>query len=214
MNTLIVTGTDTGIGKTVVSAGLVAALGATYWKPVQAGLEEETDSAFVARVSGQEVLPEAYRLKQPASPHLSAEAENIAVDPAKLSLPKVPTPLIVEGAGGVLVPLNRQMLYLDMFARWQAPLVLCARTALGTINHSLLSLRALRGAGVLVAGVVFVGDAEVEVEDTICSFGAVKHLGRLPILPELTAQILQETVTARLDLDSIRHAMGVSECET
>ncbi|MQY43654.1 ATP-dependent dethiobiotin synthetase BioD [Epibacterium sp. SM1969] len=214
MNTLVVTGTDTGIGKTVVSAGLTAALGATYWKPVQAGLDDETDSAFVARLSGQLVLPEAYRLKLPASPHISAAADGIEIDSARLFLPKTQTPLIVEGAGGVLVPLNRQMLYLDMFARWQAPVVLCARTALGTINHSLLSLRALRGAGVVVAGVIFVGDAEPEVEDTICSFGAATHLGRLRILPDLTAAALRDAVADNLELDVIRQAMGASTCES
>ncbi len=214
MNTLVVTGTDTGIGKTVVSAGLAAALGAAYWKPVQAGLDDETDSDFVARLSGQEVLPESYRLKQPASPHISAAADGIEIDSARILLPKTQTPLIVEGAGGVLVPLNRQMLYLDMFARWQAPVVLCARTALGTINHSLLSLRALRGAGVVVAGVIFVGDAEPEVEDTICSFGAATHLGRLPILPDLTAASLRDAVANNLELDVIRQAMGASTCES
>ncbi len=214
MNTLVVTGTDTGIGKTVVSAGLAAALGATYWKPVQAGLDDETDSAFVARLSGQAVLPEAYRLKLPASPHISAAADGTEIDSARLLLPKVQTPLIVEGAGGVLVPLNRQMLYLDMFARWQAPVVLCARTALGTINHSLLSLRVLRGAGVVVVGMIFVGDAEPEVEDTICSFGAATHLGRLPILPDLTAAALRDAVVENLELDVIRQAMGASTCKS
>lgn len=118
MTSIIVTGTDTGIGKTVFSAGLTAALGATYWKPVQSGLEEETDTEIVARLSGRPVLPEAYRLQIPASPHLSAEAEGAEID-TLLDIPEVDGPLVVEGAGGLMVPLNRQVTYLDVFARWQ-----------------------------------------------------------------------------------------------
>ena len=106
MTAVIVTGTDTGVGKTVFSAGLTAALGARYWKPVQSGLEEETDSQIVARLSGQPVLPEAYLLDLPASPHLSAEAEGVEIDLDRLSLPQTDGPLVVEGAGGVMVPLT------------------------------------------------------------------------------------------------------------
>lgn len=210
MSSLIITGTDTGIGKTIVSAGLTRALGATYWKPVQSGLEDETDSEIVARLSGQPVLPEAYRLALPASPHLSAEAEHVEIDPARLSLPDGEGPFVVEGAGGLLVPLNRHMLYIDLFARWQAPVVLCARTMLGTINHSLLSLRALRDARVPVVGIVFVGDPAPDEEATICDFGAVAHLGRLPVLETITPDTLAAAVTSGLDLDRIRQRMEVA----
>jgi len=98
-NTIVVTGTDTGIGKTIFSAGLVQALGASYWKPVQAGLEEETDSEVVARLSGCATLPETYRLRMPASPHLAAEAEQIEISAAQLSIPDVDGTLVIEGAG-------------------------------------------------------------------------------------------------------------------
>lgn len=207
MTSLIIAGTDTGIGKTVVSAGLTQALDATYWKPVQAGIEEETDTECVARLSGQPVLPEAYRLKMPASPHLAAEAEGITIDPSQLTLPKGDGPFVVEGAGGLLVPVNRETLYLDLFSKWGAPLVLCARTALGTINHSLLSLRALRNAGVPVVGIAFVGDAAPEVETTICQFGDVAHLGRLPIMDDLTPDVLKTTVADALAIGTIRKAL-------
>ncbi len=207
MTSLIVAGTDTGIGKTVVSAGLTHALGATYWKPVQAGIEEETDTECVARLSGRPVLPEAYRLKMPASPHLAAEAEGITIDPSQLTLPTGDGPFVVEGAGGLLVPINRETLYLDLFAKWRAPLVLCARTVLGTINHSLLSLRALRAADVPVVGIVFVGDAEPEVEETICQFGDVAYLGRLPMMDKLAPETLKQTVAAGLDVARIRKAL-------
>ncbi len=207
MTTVVVTGTDTGIGKTIFSAGLVQALGARYWKPVQSGLEEETDSQIVARLSQGEILPEGYLLQLPASPHLSAEAEDVVIDPAKLALPQVDGPLVVEGAGGLMVPLNREVLYLDLFAQWQAPVILCARTQLGTINHTLLSLKALRAAGCAVVGVAFIGEAEPEVEETICQFGKVAHLGRLPMITELDSASLARAFAANINLDLIREAL-------
>ena len=208
MTALVVTGTDTGIGQTVFSAGLVQALGAQYWKPVQSGLEEETDSQIVARLSGVTPLPEGYLLQLPASPHLSAEAEGVEIDPNTLPLPKVQGPLVVEGAGGLLVPLNRETLYLDLFARWGAPVILCARTQLGTINHTLLSLKALRDAGCDAVGVAFIGDAEPEVEASICQFGAAAHLGRLPMIADLGAQpeLLAEVFAKQINLELIRAA--------
>ncbi len=144
---IVITGTDTGIGKTVFSAALTGALNAFYWKPIQSGLEEETDTQAVLRLSGipsAHVLPELYRLNTPASPHLAAEIDGVVIDLAKLVLPVVSGALVVEGAGGLMVPLTRETTYIDQMARWGAPVVLCARTALGTINHTLLSIEALR----------------------------------------------------------------------
>lgn len=200
MTAFIVTGTDTGIGKTVFSAGLTARLGATYWKPVQSGLEEETDSQIVARLSGQPVLPEAFRLKLPASPHIAAAAEGRVIDDATLILPPE-RPLVVEGAGGLMVPLNDHATFLDVFARWQLPVILCARTALGTINHSLLSLAALRAAGVPVHGVAFIGPEAPEVEATICRMGRTRRLGRLPVLQSLKPGSLRAAFDACFPAD-------------
>src|ERR1700709_2356334 len=113
MNTrIVVTGTDTGIGKTVFAAGLAGRLDGVYWKPIQAGVEEETDSATVLRLSGlapERILPEAYRLRTPASPHLAAERDGTAIDPDRLALPATDRPLVAEGAGGLRVPLTRQV---------------------------------------------------------------------------------------------------------
>ena len=198
MSAIVVAGTDTEIGKTVFSAGLVQALGATYWKPVQSGREEETDSQIVGRLSARPVLPEGYLLQLPASPHLSAEAEGVEIDSATLDLPDVKGPLVAEGAGGLMVPLNRQELYLDLIARWRAPVILCARTKLGTINHTLLSLKALRDAGCPVVGVTFIGNAQPEVEQTICQFGGVSHLGRLPVIDGLGRAVSGGTGCAAL----------------
>lgn len=198
MTAFVVAGTDTGIGKTVFAAGLTGMLGATYWKPVQSGLEEETDSQTVARLSGRPVLPEAYRLALPASPHISAAAEGVVIDPARLAPPPV-RPLVIEGAGGLMVPLNDDRLYLDVIAGWGLPVVLCARTALGTINHSLLSLAALRQAGAIVHGIAFIGDAVPDVEATICRMGKVRRLGRLPRLAGLTPQALKAAFAGAFD---------------
>lgn len=206
MSTVIVTGTDTGIGKTVFSAGLTRALGATYWKPVQSGLEEATDSETVAHLSGCPVLPEAYRLQLAASPHLSAEAEGIEIDIVRLTPPPVEGPLVIEGAGGLMVPLTRQHLFLDVIAGWKAPVVLVARTSLGAINHSLLSLTALRAMGCTVAGVAFVGEDMPDTRRTITEMGQTRDLGRLPFLSDLTPHSLASAFAA-IDLAAIRETL-------
>ncbi|BAM91160.1 dithiobiotin synthetase [Bradyrhizobium oligotrophicum S58] len=198
---IVVTGTDTGIGKTVFAAGLTALLGACYWKPVQAGLTEETDACRVQRLaelSDDRVIPEAYRLAEPASPHRAARLAGISIDPVGLHPPEAGgRPVVIEGAGGVMVPLDSDTLFLDVFARWQCPVVLCARTSLGTINHSLLSLAALRSRGIDIIGIAFIGEANADNEDTICRLGAVGRLGRLPWLSPLDAPSLQHAFAAQ-----------------
>jgi dethiobiotin synthetase len=191
---IVVTGTDTGIGKTVFAAGLAGTLDGVYWKPIQAGVEEETDRATVLRLSGlspERILPETYRLRTPVSPHLAAERDGIVIDPEALVLPDTDRPLVVEGAGGLMVPLNRKLTYIDLMARWNARVVLCARTTLGTINHSLLSVEALRTRGIAIAGIVFIGDENQESERIIAALGQVRHLGRLPYLDPLTGPSLR-----------------------
>lgn len=191
---IIVTGTDTGVGKTVFAAALAGALGAVYWKPIQAGLQEETDRQAVLRLSGlseERVLPEAYQLKTPASPHFAAEIDGVAIDPDTLILPNTIRPLVVEGAGGLLVPLTREVGYIDVIGRWRAPVVLCARTTLGTINHSLLSIEALRSRGIPLLGIVFIGDENAESERIITEMGQARRLGRLPRLTPLTGDVLR-----------------------
>ncbi|WP_084583142.1 dethiobiotin synthase [Sphingomonas azotifigens] len=201
--TFIVTGTDTGIGKTVFAAALAGALGARYWKPVQAGLDEGSDSESIATLSGlsaANILPEAYRLATPCSPHRAAEIDGVTIDLDRLALPGIDGPLVVEGAGGALVPVTRQILFADLFARWNKPVVLVARTALGTINHSLLSIEALRARGVPIHGIAFVGDAVEDSEATIAAIGKVKRLGRLPMLPDLTPAALTSAFAGAFDL--------------
>jgi dethiobiotin synthetase len=197
---IVVTGTDTEIGKTVFAAGLADLLGASYWKPIQSGLDGETDSEIVARLGGlgeDRIMPERYRLNTPVSPHQSAAIDGVHIDANELVVPDTSgRPLVIEGAGGLMVPLDPSALYIDVFARWRIPVVLCARTSLGTINHSLLSIEALRLRDIGLLGIAFIGDSHPESERAICEIGRVKRLGRLPRLSPLTRSTLREAFAA------------------
>jgi len=185
---LVVTGTDTGIGKTVFAASLARAAHAAYWKPIQSGLEEGTDAATATAFGVEPIWPSAYQLTQPLSPHRAAELDSVTIEADALVPPD--GPLVIEGAGGVLVPVTRELLFADLFARWALPIVLVARTALGTINHSLLSIEALRARGISIQGIAFVGDANEDTEATIAALGRVRRLGRLPWSDRLSADTL------------------------
>lgn len=200
----IVTGTDTGVGKTVFAAGLTGALAGAYWKPVQSGLDDETDTQAAVRLtagSAVEVLPEAYRLVTPCSPHEAARIDGVAIDLARLALPKTERALIVEGAGGALVPYTNELLAADLFAKWGLPVIVVARTALGTISHTLLTLEALRVRDIPIAGVAFVGEEEPVAQAAIAHFGQAPMLGRLPLLDPLTVETLQTAFAANIQLD-------------
>lgn len=210
---IVVTGTDTGIGKTVFAAGLAGRLGASYWKPVQSGLDGESDSETVARLGGipaERILPEAYRLATPVSPHRAAEIDGIEIAPWRLTVPETAGPLVIEGAGGLMVPLTRHVTFLDVFARWRLPVVLCARTRLGTINHTLLSLAALRARSIPVLGVAFVGEAEPETERIVADMGRVGILGRLPWIEPLGRQALRRRFETSFDARDFTAVQGMA----
>lgn len=193
MNSYIIVGTDTNVGKTVFSAALVSGLGCAYWKPVQAGLEGETDSQVVARlsgVSGDLILPEAYRLQHPVSPHLAARADGIEIDINNLNPPLEIKNTIIELAGGVMVPWSDKILSIDIIERWRLPVIVVARTTLGTINHSLLTIEALKKRNILLHGVAFVGDESSGAQLAVSEFGGTRVLGRLPWLDLLTREAL------------------------
>ena len=200
--TFVVTGTDTDVGKTVFAAGLAAAIQAHYWKPIQAGLDDGSDAQMVYRlgVPAERILPEAYRLATPCSPHRAAELDDVEIDVNGLRPPAVNGALVIEGAGGVLVPVTRKSLYADLFATWGAPVILVARTQLGTINHSLLSIEALRTRGVRILGIAFVGQPMEDSEATISQIGRTRRLGRLPHLSELSATTLGVAFAQAFDL--------------
>ena len=204
---VFVTGTDTDAGKTVVAAALVAALGGLYWKPVQSGLEQSPggDGAVVAALTGH--LPEdfpqpAYAFQAPLSPDQAAALEGRRIDPERIVLPEVQRFLVVEGAGGLMVPLDETTLMIDLAGRLGLPVVLAARTGLGTLNHTLLSLEALARRGLPVAGVVFSGPDHPRNLETIRRLGGVPVLGRIPWLDPLTPAALA-AAAAGLDLGGL-----------
>jgi dethiobiotin synthetase len=207
MTAIVVTATGTDIGKTVFAAALTAALDGCYWKPVQAGLDDGGDLERIGRLSGlpaTRLLPEAYRLTTPCSPHRAAEIDGVTIDVDALEPPRCDRPLVIEGAGGVLVPFTRQATFADVMARWQLPVVLVAATSLGTISHSLAAIEALRTRKVDIRGIAFVGDAVEDSEATIAEMGGVKRLGRLPMLDPLDPGALAAAFAAHFDLADFR----------
>ncbi len=191
---LVVCGTDTDVGKTVVSALLVQGLGAHYWKPVQSGLEGGGDTGRVQQLLGlppERVWPEAYRLTAPVSPHWAAERDGLSIDPARLALPAGDGPLVVETAGGLLVPLRRNWLQIEQIAVWGLPVLLVARSGLGTLNHTLLSLEALSRRSIPVLGLVLNGDPHPDNPRTLEALGGVPVLAELPPLDPLDREGLE-----------------------
>jgi dethiobiotin synthetase len=191
---LVVCGTDTDVGKTVVSAWLVQGLAAHYWKPVQSGLDGGGDSGrlqSLLSLPSSRLCPEAYRLREPASPHWAAELEGLQIEPNRLSLPAAPGALLVETAGGLLVPLRRDWLQIDQLRQWNLPVVLVARSGLGTLNHTLLSLEALRRREIPVLGLILNGAPHGDNPRTLRELGGVPLIGHLPPLDPLSAAALQ-----------------------
>jgi dethiobiotin synthetase len=187
---LVVCGTDTDVGKTVVSALLVQGLGAHYWKPVQCGLENgEGDRDRVQRwlnLPQERLLPEAYRLAAAVSPHWASQREGIApISEEQLQLPHHQGPLVVETAGGVLVPMRLDLLQITLLAQWQLPVLLVARSGLGTLNHTLLSLEALRSRRIPVLGVLLNGPAHANNQATLAQLAGAPVLGCLAPLDRI-----------------------------
>jgi dethiobiotin synthase len=201
---LFVTGTDTGVGKTVVSAALlmryrsVASL--RYWKPIQTGIEEDDDTRTVAALTGRPraaVVEERVRLPRPLSPHLAArlDGRRIELDPllAVAATQASSERWIVEGAGGILVPINESTLMIDLIAALAVPSIVVARSTLGTINHTLLTLEALRTRGLPVAGVVMVGPHNADNREAIEVYGCTQVVGEIPPLVPLTRATLAQS---------------------
>ncbi len=208
MNGFFVTGTDTDVGKTVVSAWLLTHLDACYWKPVQAGAEPETDSAAVRRlaeVPADRILPEAYLLPEPIAPHEAARRAGIAIDMAKLVPPPCDRPLVVEGAGGLMVPLTGDAYVIDLATELHLPLILVARSTLGTINHTLLSLEAIRRRGLPLAGVVINGPETPHNRAAIERYGQVEVIAEIPWLDTVSRSALL-AIQPELDLAKLARA--------
>lgn len=192
---LFVAGIDTDAGKTLVSALFVKGMGMDYWKPIQAGTEPHTDTEWVARATGlpkDHFHPEAFRLEWPASPHASAAREGIHIPATPPEFPISNRPLLIEGAGGLHVPLSEETLLIDWLEAWQIPVLLVAKTYLGCINHSLLSIESLRKRNIPLWGIVFNDGGRPESEGVIASFAKAPVLGNIPKLQDLGPNGLQQ----------------------
>lgn len=176
---VFVAGIGTEVGKTVVSAIIVKALKAEYWKPVQSGIESQSDSQEVAALTGCHTHPEAYRLKAPMSPDAAAAREGIEISLEEITAPEHTAPLVIEGAGGLLVPLNDTHTNIDLIQHLKVPVILVSRHYLGSINHTLLSVEALRQRNIPLLGIIFNGHAHPETERSISHFSKAKILGRV-----------------------------------
>jgi len=205
---LFVSGTDTNVGKTVLSALLVAALDAVYWKPIQTGAIEGTDRDAVIKLAAipeAQTLQESYCFDPPVSPHLAAESSGVQINLAKVQAPSgLAKPLIVEGAGGILVPINDSELMLDLSRYLGFPVIIAARSALGTINHSLLTVRALRCAKVPIKGVVMIGSRNRGNERAVERFGGVPLVGWMPWLDRIDRQALLRVFRDNFDPEYFR----------
>ena len=180
---LFVTGIGTGIGKTIVSAVLVEKLKADYWKPVQSGDLDKSDSLSIQNLISNTVTKihtESYRLTQPFSPHKSAAIDGITIDPNAFHLPKTSNALIVEGAGGLMVPLNNKFLMIDLIKKLGVEVVLVSQNYLGSINHTLLSIHALKNYGIPIKGIIFNGIKDIYSKDFILQNSGLKLLGHIP----------------------------------
>jgi len=190
-----VTGTDTGIGKTIVSTVLAVGLKAHYWKPIQTGSADGTDSDFVGRwIGAEKVYPESYLFPEALSPHLAAKAHNEEIDMQRclndsLGLPQG---TIIEGAGGVLVPINGSLMMIDVIHALGRAVVLVAGTKLGTINHTLLTLEALNTRKIPICGVITVGEENFSSERSIENYGQVPVLGNVSICSSFSESWFQE----------------------
>lgn len=183
-----ITGIGTGIGKTIASAVLTEKLKADYWKPIQSGDLDQSDSLMVKSLLSNtitQIHPEQYRLNQPLSPHLSAKLDGIEIDLNTFSLPKTDNRLIVEGAGGLMVPLNDQYLLLDLIKKLKLKVILISSNYLGSINHTLLTINTLKQNEIPVKGIIFNGEANPESESYILKYSKIKHLGSIPKMGKL-----------------------------
>lgn len=192
---LFVTGISTNVGKTVVSAILAEALKASYWKPVQAGDLEMSDSMKVKSLTENVVvLEEAYKLTSPMSPHAAAKMDGIAL-PISLDYPTIEGNLIIEGAGGLLVPINDAGTTIaDWIKDWELPVILVSKHYLGSINHTLLTIEALQYRNIPIFGIVFVGDENIETESIIAAT-KIPIIGRVPMTDNLIkAFVIEQSI--------------------
>ena len=193
---IFITGTDTNVGKTLISSWIALHTGFSYFKPIQTGLKEGSDSLEVQKLSNAKTYPEIYSYKEPLSPHLAARIENDTIDMEKILLPQESN-LLIEGAGGVLVPINDKYFMLDLIKKIYAPVILVARTSLGTINHTLLSLEALRSRNIPVLGVIMNGKQDLQNSNAIEVYGHTTILAQFPKIDTVNMNTLKQVALSQ-----------------
>ncbi len=194
MQKIVISGIGTDVGKTVVSAIVAEYFKASYWKPVQSGDIENSDSVKVKRLTENvTVLEEKYKLTEPLSPHESARIDNVTIDINNFSIPEVNTNLIIEGAGGLMVPFNYDGdVYLDLFEKWNLPVIVVSRNYLGSINHTLLTVNALKQRNIPILGIIFSGESNQASEKVILAATKINCLARIPEATELNKDFILE----------------------
>lgn len=192
---IFITGIGTGIGKTIASAVVVEKLKADYWKPIQSGDLDNSDTMKVKSLVSNTVTvfhPEAYRLTQPYSPHKSAKLDGITIDPDKIVLPQTENRLVIEGAGGLMVPLNDHFLMIDLIKKLNAEVILVSQNYLGSINHTLLSIEALQKRNIPVKGIIFNGEQNDDTEQYILNYSKLNNLGHIPDMRPITPVAIKQ----------------------
>ncbi len=181
----IICGTDTDVGKTLISSFFVRGLQSFYWKPIQSGIETETDSQSVLRLSGikkEKILKEAYIFNKPVSPHWASEIDGKKIDINLLNLPSIDSSLVIETAGGLMVPITRNLLQIDQIKKWDLPVIIVCKSSLGTLNHTLLSIEALKKRNIEILGLIINGEKHLDNPKTLQEFSKLKIIAEFPKL--------------------------------
>ena len=181
----IICGTDTDVGKTLISSFFVRGLKSFYWKPIQSGIETETDSQSILRLSGikkEKILKEAYIFEKPVSPHWAAEIDGKKIDINLLNLPKIDGSIVIETAGGLMVPITRNFLQIDQIRKWNLPVIIVCRSSLGTLNHTLLTVEALKKRNIKILGLIINGEKHFDNPKTLREFSKLPIIAEFPRL--------------------------------
>ena len=199
---VIIAGIHTGIGKTLCSAIICQSTGCDYWKPVQAGNLDDTDSIFIQKNTDNHIKihPEAYRLKIAASPHFAAEKEGIEITRENIQIPKSNKPIVIETAGGIMSPLSLDFLNINLIQRLELPVILVSNNYLGSINHTLLSVEALQERNIPIKGIVFSGEKNEASESFILEYTQLPLLFAIPFLPRIDKESVAK-VAASIKID-------------
>ena len=189
----VICGTDTDIGKTLISSFFVRGLNSFYWKPIQSGIESETDSqaiARIAKVQKSKIINEAYIFKKPVSPHWAAEIDQKVINIKLLNLPNINGSLIIETAGGLMVPITRNYLQIDQIKKWDIPVILVCKSGLGTLNHTLLSIEALKKRNIKILGLVINGEKHLDNPKTLTEFSGLPIIAEFPYIRKIDSKNL------------------------